>query len=182
MKLLFINGPNLNMLGTREPEIYGKTTYDDVVKLITDYAKAKNFTAECYQSNHEGDIVTRIQQARGVREKASTSSKASENGEGGTKGKSGEQSKGGNKAGEQAKVDGIIINPGAFTHYSYAILDALYSVSDIPAIEVHISNVHKREEFRHKSVTAAACVGQIVGLGIKGYLLAADYFLAKAAE
>jgi len=139
MKLLVLNGPNLNMLGIREPDIYGRADYNRLVEIIDGYAKSKSVETVILQSNLEGEIVTLIQQARGV-------------------------------------YDGIIINPGALTHYSYAIFDALLSVS-LPAVEVHISNIHKREEFRHTSVTAPACIGQICGLGIHGYLLAVDYLI-----
>ncbi len=136
-KILVINGPNINMLGIREKNIYGRQDY----KSLCDYLRAVAFQLgieiELYQSNYEGDIVTVIQQAYG-------------------------------------KFDGIVINPAAFTHYSIAILDALKAVN-IPTIEVHISNIHQREEFRHKSVTAPACVGQICGLGFKGYALALEY-------
>ena len=141
MKLIVLNGPNLNMLGVREPDIYGRTDYKRLVEIISEYAASKGVDAVIMQSNLEGELTTLIQQARGV-------------------------------------YDGIVINPGAFTHYSYAILDALLSAG-LPAIEVHISNVYKREEFRHKSVTAPACIGQICGLGVKGYLLAIDYLLSS---
>lgn len=141
MKFLIINGPNLNLLGKREPGIYGDESYDALCQMVKAYALEHGSTAECFQSNHEGAIVDAIQQAEGV-------------------------------------YDAIVINPGAFTHYSIAILDALKAV-DVPCIEVHISNVHQREEFRHKSVTAPACVGQVTGLGPYGYLAAMGYFLEK---
>ena len=139
MKFLIINGPNLNLLGRREPEIYGERSYDDLCRMIRDYAKAHKAEADCFQSNHEGVIIDRIQEADGV-------------------------------------YDAIIINPGAYTHYSYAILDALEAVS-VPAYEVHISDINAREPFRAISVTAPACVGQISGLGFEGYLRAMDWFL-----
>lgn len=142
MKVLIINGPNINFLGIREKGIYGSQDYDSLVKMIEEDAARKGHEAEVFQSNYEGAVIDRIQKAYGD----------------GTK--------------------GIIINPGAFTHYSYAIRDALASV-ELPKIEVHISNVHKREEFRHASVTAPVCDGQIVGLGLKGYLLALDYLTQK---
>lgn len=139
MKFLIINGPNLNLLGRREPGIYGERGYDDLCQLIQDYAAARQSTADCIQSNHEGAIIDAIHAAEGV-------------------------------------YDAIIINPGAYTHYSYAILDGLKAVS-VPAYEVHISQIDRREPFRAVSVTAPACVGQIYGLGFEGYLRAMDHFL-----
>ncbi|MDO4178045.1 MAG: type II 3-dehydroquinate dehydratase [Phascolarctobacterium sp.] len=136
-KILVLNGPNINLLGIREKNIYGKQDYDALVKYIQETAAKLGVEVEFLQSNYEGDIVTAIQNAYG-------------------------------------KKDGIVINPAALTHYSVAVLDALQGV-DIPAVEVHISNIHKREEFRHHSVTVAGCVGQICGLGFKGYALALEY-------
>lgn len=136
MKFLVINGVNLNMLGIREPGIYGKSTLKDLENYITEKANELNVEVDFFQSNYEGAICEKIQEALGV-------------------------------------YDGIIMNPGAFTHYSYAIRDALGSVK-LPAIEVHISNIHKREEFRHHSVTVPECIGQICGLGFKGYVLALE--------
>ena len=141
MKFLIINGPNLNLLGRREPGIYGEDSYENLCKRLKALAAEHNSTAICFQSNHEGAIIDAIHSADGA-------------------------------------YDAIIMNPGAFTHYSYAILDALKAV-DVPCIEVHISNVHQREEFRHKSVTAPACVGQICGLGRCGYEAAMLYFLQQ---
>lgn len=141
MKLMVINGPNLNMLGVREPGVYGKQSYADLEQYIEDYAGKKDCEVVVLQSNGEGEIIDFIHHALG-------------------------------------NYDGIIINPGAYTHYSYAIHDALTSVA-LPAVEVHISNIHKREEFRHKSVTAPACIGQICGLGFRGYTLAIDYLLEE---
>ena len=138
MKILVINGPNINFLGIREKGIYGTKDYNALVDMINDKAKELGVDVEVFQSNGEGPVIDRIQQAY------------------------------------LDKVDGIIINPGAYTHYSYAIRDALASVEDIPKIEVHISNVHKREEFRHTSVTVPVCNGQVVGLGLNGYLLAME--------
>lgn len=138
MKILVINGPNLNFLGIREKNIYGNENYEYLVNMINEYCKSKNIEVECYQSNHEGAIIDKIQEAYF-------------NG-----------------------TDGIVINPGAYTHYSYAIRDALASVSHIKKIEVHISNVNEREEFRHISVTKPVCNGQIVGQGLKGYIMAID--------
>ncbi len=133
-KILVINGPNINMLGKREPEIYGAQTMDSINERLMNEAKALSCEIDFYQSNIEGELVTKIQQTQGV-------------------------------------YDGIIINPAAYTHTSVALRDALASVTT-PAIEVHISNIHKREEFRHHSYTAASCIGQICGLGAEGYILA----------
>ncbi len=135
-KYLVINGVNLNMLGIREPGIYGNDNLETLMERVKKKADELGVEVEFFQSNYEGAICEKIQQALGV-------------------------------------FDGIIMNPGAFTHYSYAIRDALGSVK-LPAIEVHISNIHKREEFRHHSVTVPECVGQICGLGLKGYELALE--------
>ena len=137
MTILIINGPNLNMLGIREPEVYGTATYADLCGLIEAHAKAIGVTVTLYQSNHEGDLVDAIQQAYG-------------------------------------KQDGIVINPGAYTHTSVALLDALKAVA-IPAVEVHISDPDTREEFRKISYLRAACVKTIKGHGFDGYLEAMDY-------
>lgn len=137
MKILVINGPNINFLGIREKAIYGTQDYSFLLSILKEKADKENHQVEVFQSNHEGEIIDKIQEAY------------------------------------HEKVEGIIINPGALTHYSYAVRDAIESV-EIPVIEVHISNVHKREEFRHRSVTAPACIGQIVGLGLQGYSLAMD--------
>jgi len=141
MKFLIINGPNLNLLGQREPGIYGDQSYEALCGLCKDYAARHGAVADCFQSNHEGAIIDAIHAAQGV-------------------------------------YDGIVINPGAYTHYSYAILDALKAVT-VPAYEVHISHIDQREPFRAVSVTAPACVGQVCGLGFDGYLRALDYFLGK---
>lgn len=141
MKFLILNGPNLNLLGRREPGVYGQETYDDLCRRLGDFAQAHGAQADFLQSNHEGELIDAIHAAQGV-------------------------------------YDAIILNPGAFTHYAYALFDALQSV-DVPAIEVHISNVHRREEFRRKSVTAPACVGQVCGLGFYGYEAALGYFLSR---
>ena len=137
MKLLVINGPNINFLGIREPSVYGKKDYRYLLSLLSKKAEREKIELHIFQGNGEGEIIDRIQQAH------------------------------------MDQTEGIVINPGAYTHYSYAIRDALASLA-IPVIEVHISNVHKREEFRHTSVTAPVCTGQIVGLGLRGYLLAID--------
>lgn len=134
LKIIVINGPNINLLGNRENEIYGDMNYEDICDYIVDKGRELDVDIHMFQSNIEGEIVTNIQEADGV-------------------------------------YDGIIINPAAYTHYSIAILDALKAVN-IKAVEVHISNIHKREEFRKKSVTAPACIGQISGFGIYGYILA----------
>lgn len=144
MKIMVLNGPNLNMLGIREPAVYGNSTYADLETYIEDYGESNGIEVTVLQSNSEGELIDFIHHALG-------------------------------------NYDGIVINPGAYTHYSYAIHDALASVS-IPAVEVHISNIHKREEFRHKSVTAPACIGQITGLGFRGYLLAIDYLKEEVAS
>ena len=137
MKLLIINGPNLNFLGIREKGIYGTESYEGIVARLQEKAKQEDIELEVFQSNSEGKIVDRIQQAY------------------------------------HDRVEGIIINPGAYAHYSIAIRDALASV-EVPKIEVHMSNVYKREEFRHTSVIAPVCTGEIVGLGSLGYFLAMD--------
>ena len=139
MKFLVINGPNLNLLGKREPGIYGNQTYQALCQMIAEHAEAHGATADFFQSNHEGAIIDAVQQADGV-------------------------------------YDAIIINPAAYTHYSYAIFDALKAVS-VPAYEVHISQIDRRESFRAVSVTAPACVGQLYGHGFQGYIMAMDYFL-----
>ncbi|MGI6049536.1 MAG: type II 3-dehydroquinate dehydratase [Acetivibrionales bacterium] len=131
-KVSVINGPNLDLLGVREPGIYGKLSLQDIRNRLEDEAKGYNIELDFYQSNHEGDIIEKIHEAY------------------------------------KNKYDGIIINPGAFTHYSYAIRDAISSVM-IPTIEVHLSNVYSREEFRSKSVIAPVCAGQISGLGADSY-------------
>ena len=142
MKLLLLNGPNLNFLGIREKGVYGTEDYGYLVRMMKEKAEKEGHELDIYQSNFEGGLIDKIQEAY-------------YNG-----------------------TEGIIINPGAFTHYSYALRDALSSV-EIPKVEVHISNVHKREEFRHTSVTAPVCDGQVLGLGLKGYALAMDYLKGR---
>ncbi|HPU40971.1 MAG TPA: type II 3-dehydroquinate dehydratase [Acetivibrio clariflavus] len=132
-KILIINGPNLNLLGIREKEVYGTETLDDIAKKVAEEAAKLNVNIEFFQSNHEGDIIDKIHAARG-------------------------------------NTDAIIINPGAYTHYSIAIRDAIKAV-EIPTIEIHLSNIHAREEFRSHSVIAPVCVGQICGFGSNSYIL-----------
>ena len=134
MKIVVIQGPNLNMLGVRDQNIYGPMKLEDIHKQMKGFAEQNKYEIEFFQSNLEGEIVDRIQECMG-------------------------------------DADGIIINPAAYTHTSIAIRDALAAV-EIPAIEVHLSNIHAREEFRHKSLTAPVCAGQIVGMGPFGYHLA----------
>jgi 3-dehydroquinate dehydratase-2 len=137
-RILVVNGPNLNLLGKREPEIYGTKTLDELNAKLADMAKELGIEISFYQSNSESEIINYLQ-----------------------------------KEGFQA--DGLIINPGAFTHYSYALRDAITSVG-IYAIEIHMSNIYAREEFRHKSVIAPACIGHLVGFGFYGYAMALSYF------
>lgn len=144
MKLLILNGPNLNLLGSREPDIYGRESYYTLCQQIYQHAEAIGCTAEVFQSNHEGTLIDAIQAA-------------------------------------QAGYSGIVINPGAYAHYSYAIYDALRAV-DVPAVEVHLTDITAREPFRAVSVTAAACVKTICGHGMQGYTEAMDYLKANAPE
>ncbi|WP_288571194.1 type II 3-dehydroquinate dehydratase [uncultured Mitsuokella sp.] len=140
-RILVLHGPNLNLLGTREPEIYGSTTLDDINEMIAERAAEAGIETAFYQSNHEGDLVDAIQQAN-------------------------------------HKFDFIIFNAAAFTHYSIAIRDAIAAI-DVPVIEVHISNIHQREEFRHTSVLAPVAMGQICGLGVESYLAALEAIIYK---
>ncbi len=142
MKILVINGPNLNFLGIREKAIYGNEDYDYLIKLIKDHAKEKGVEVECFQSNHEGAIIDKLQECYF-------------NG-----------------------TDGIVINPGAYTHYSYAIHDALKSLEKPVKVEVHISDIRSREDFRKISVTAPACDEQIYGKGLQGYIMAMDRIIS----
>lgn len=141
MKILVINGPNINMLGVREPDIYGKQDYKALLELVRNTAERLNVEVDCFQSNHEGDIVDKIQAALNV-------------------------------------YDGIVINPAAYTHTSIAILDALKAVG-IMTVEVHISDVSKREDFRQISYVRSACVKTIMGQGIDGYRQAIEYLAAS---
>ncbi len=139
MQLVVLHGPNLNRLGTREPEIYGEETLEDINRKIQQYSEEKGITTTCIQSNREYELIEAIHHAA------------------------------------DKKIDGIVINPAAFTHYSIAIRDAIAS-TDIPVIEVHLSNVHAREAFRQQSVIAPVCVGQITGFGHFSYLMAIESF------
>lgn len=144
MKLLVINGPNLNFLGIREKNVYGTQDYDYLLQMIAEKGQKENCTIEVFQSNHEGAIIDRIQDSY------------------------------------FDGTEGIVINPGAYTHYSYAIRDALASIV-VPKVEIHISDIMQREEFRKVSVTAPVCDKQIYGKGLEGYLLAIDFILQKGA-
>ena len=143
MKILVINGPNLNMLGIREPEIYGEKTLGDLIEYVIDYCKPRDIKVEFYQSNHEGDIIDAIQEALG-------------------------------------KFDGILINPAAYTHTSIAIPDAIKAVN-LPAVEVHLSDITAREEFRKISYTAPVCIATVSGKGFDSYLDAVEILLAWMA-
>ena len=145
MKILVINGPNLNMLGVREPDIYGKETYETLLQKISAHAKARNTSVEFVQSNHEGALVDAIQKAY------------------------------------FDGMDGIVINPGAYTHTSIALLDAL-KATRIPAVEIHISDPDTREQFRNISYIRAACIATVKGHGTDGYLEAMDLLLAHLKE
>lgn len=144
MKILVINGPNLNFLGIREKNIYGTQDYDTLLKMIAQKGEETGSQIEVFQSNHEGAIIDRIQDAY------------------------------------FDGTEGIVINPGAYTHYSYAIHDALASVTTMKKVEIHISDITKREAFRKVSVTAPACDKQIYGQGLNGYLQAIDYILTNS--
>lgn len=142
MKILVLHGPNLNLLGTREPEVYGRETLDDINARLREFAARENIELRITQSNHEGVLIDELHKARA---------------EG---------------------FDGVLINPGALTHYSYALRDAIAAIA-LPTVEVHVSNVHKREEFRDRSVVAAVCVGQVIGFGWRSYLLGWEGLIEK---
>ncbi len=143
-KILVVNGPNLNLLGKREPEIYGATSLEEIIDGLKTKAAAAGVDIVAFQSNHEGAIIDFIQS-------------------------------------EGKAASGLIINPGAYSHYSYAIRDAIAAVK-VRTVEVHISNVYARQEFRHKSVIAPVCIGQISGLGVAGYQAALTYFLEHSED
>lgn len=136
MKLLLLNGPNLNLLGKREPDVYGRVTLKDIVAGVKTRARALRVQVDAVQSNDEGALVTRIGDAMG-------------------------------------RYDGLLINPAAYTHTSVAIRDAI-SAAKLPCVEIHLSNIHAREDFRHQSLTAAVCIGQVSGFGATSYLLALE--------
>jgi len=144
LQILVLHGPNLNLLGTREPEIYGKTTLDEINQSLIKVGEERETEVKCFQSNHEGQLIDWVHEYR-------------------------------------FWVDGMIVNPGAFTHYCYALYDALVAV-DNPIIEVHLSNIFKRESWRHKSVISPTCLGVISGFGADGYFMALRELMKKLRE
>ncbi len=143
-KVLLMNGPNLNMLGVRDPAIYGSDTLASIEQMVLDYGRDRGVEVECFQSNHEGALIDKLHEAHG-------------------------------------KFDGIVYNPGAHTHYSYALHDAVECI-DVPVVEIHISDISKREEFRRTSVIAPACIAQVKGMGKDGYLRALDILMERWEE
>ena len=138
-KVLLMNGPNLNMLGVRDPAIYGSDTLASIEQMVVDYGRQHGVEVECFQSNHEGALIDKLHEAHGV-------------------------------------MDGIVYNPGAHTHYSYALHDAVECIN-VPVVEIHISDISQREEFRRTSVIAPACIAQVKGMGKDGYLRALDILM-----
>ncbi|MEC4295961.1 type II 3-dehydroquinate dehydratase [Adlercreutzia shanghongiae] len=143
-KILLMNGPNLNMLGQRDPKFYGTDTLADIEAMVVAYGAERGAQVDCFQSNHEGVLIDRLHAAHG-------------------------------------NYDGIVYNPGAHTHYSYALHDAVETI-DVPVVEIHISDISQREEFRRTSVIAPACIAQVKGLGKDGYLRALDILLEEEAK
>lgn len=141
MKILVLHGPNLNLCGVREPDVYGRVTLDEINARLSALAGQRDVELRIVQSNHEGVLIDELHRAYAER------------------------------------FDGVLVNPGAFTHYSYALRDAIAAIA-LPAVEVHLSNVHKREEFRRRSVIAPVCVGQVLGLGCQSYLLGLEGLIA----
>jgi 3-dehydroquinate dehydratase-2 len=142
--LWVLNGPNLNLLGTREPELYGRGTLAEVERALVEHGRARGVAVECFQANGEGELIDRVQQAR-------------------------------------TRAHGLIVNFGAYSHSSLALADAIAAVA-LPAIEVHVTNVHRREPFRRRLITAGACLGAISGLGTRGYHLALDALIDTLAS
>ena len=145
MKILVLHGPNLNLLGAREPEVYGRTTLAEIDARLAEAAARHNVELRARQSNHEGELIDELQRAW------------------------------------REGFAGVLINPGAFTHYSYALRDAIAGVA-LPTVEVHLSNVHKREEFRRRSVLAEVCLGQVIGFGWRSYLLGLEGLIGHLSQ
>jgi 3-dehydroquinate dehydratase-2 len=145
MKILILHGPNLNLLGAREPEVYGRETLEDINARLRELATQHQVELRFVQSNNEGALIDAMHQARAD------------------------------------QFDGVLINPGALTHYSYALRDAIAAI-ELPTVEVHLSNVHKREEFRHRSVLAPVCVGQVLGFGWRSYILGLEGLMARLVK
>jgi 3-dehydroquinate dehydratase-2 len=145
MKILVLHGPNLNLLGLREPEVYGRDTLDDINARLRDLAAKRSVELRLLQSNHEGALIDALHAAR------------------------------------SDQFDAVLINPGALTHYSYALRDAI-AASSLVAVEVHMSNVHEREEFRHRSVLAAVCLGQVIGFGWRSYTLGLEALIGHLSD